>query len=172
MNGLRIEARGVLKFPDALRPIFPHLERHYWLVDTQSGPFKITDRPNFPELEAELARYTVDVAQFEMSSCCLLRPPIFPQFVDLLVIDEWTYLVALPGPEALAIKIASDADSAGWLTQKFFGLIQSQKGTLLFHVDGGWELYTSNEALLEDVAKNGNTSMIDSSKWLEDKKNI
>jgi len=94
MNGLRIETRGVLKFPDALRPIFPRLERDYWLVDTQSGPFKITDRPNVPELEAELARYTVDVAQFEMSSCRLLRPQIFPQFVDLLVIDEWTYLVS------------------------------------------------------------------------------
>jgi hypothetical protein len=127
---------------------------------------------NFPELEAELAQCTIDVAQFAMSSCCLLRPHIFPQFVDLLVIDDWTYLVAPPGPEALAIKIASEADSAGWLSQKFFGLIQSKKGTLLFHVDGWWELYTSNGALLEDVVKNENTSMIDSSKWLEDKKNI
>ncbi len=171
MKGLRIESRGVRRFPDALRPIFPYLEQDYWFADTQSGPFEITDKPNFTELEVELSRFTVNVARFEMTSCCLLRPCVFPKFVDLLVIDEWTYLMALPGPEALAIKSAAEAYSSGWLSQKFFGLIQSKKGTLLFHVDGWWELYTSNGALLDEIAKDKNASSIDSAKWLQEEKN-
>ncbi len=155
MKGLRIESRGVRRFPDALRPIFPYLEQDYWLAGTQSGPFKITDKPNFTE----------------MTSCCLLRPCVFPKFVDLLVIDEWTYLMALPGPEALAIKSAAEAYSSGWLSQDFFGLVQSKRVTLLFHVNGWWELYTSNGALLDEIAKDKNASSIDSTKWLQEEKN-
>jgi hypothetical protein len=92
--------------------------------------------------------------------------------VDLLVIDEWTYLIALPGPETFAIKTASEVDSSRWLSQEFFGLIQSKKATLLFHVHGWWELYTSGRALLEDIARNASASTIDSAKWLEAEKDI
>jgi len=49
---------------------------------------------------------------------------------------------------------------------------QSEKVTLLFHVNGWWELYTSNGALLDEIAKNKSASTIDSLKWLQDDKNI
>jgi hypothetical protein len=82
------------------------------------------------------------------------------------------YLIALPGPEARVIKSAAEAFSSGWLPQKFFAAIQSEKATLLVHVNGWWELYTSNKALLDEIGKNKNTSAIDSLKWLQEDKNI
>jgi hypothetical protein len=166
MNGLRIESDGRSGLPSVLRTVIADLGHCYWLIDTQSGPFNISDKQNFAELESEFSRHDVPVFQFENSSTHLLKPGIFPRFLDLLVVDEWTYLVALPEPEVKAREIALELDRARWLTQEFFHLIEYKRATFLFHVHGWWELYTTDKALLEILATHGGISGTDSLKWL------
>jgi hypothetical protein len=84
MKGLRIDAPNARNFKNVFRSVLDDLNRYYWLIDTQSGPFSTTDKPNFRELDAEIDRYRVDVPELRDTSSSLWRPGVF-RFADLLV---------------------------------------------------------------------------------------
>jgi len=46
-----------------------------------------------------------------------------------------------------------------------------KKSDLAISCNGWWELYTSTERLLDEIAKDKNASSIDSTKWLQEEKN-
>lgn len=91
MKGFRIDYKS-LDFPGPIEKQVLPLFSKYWLVYTQGGPFSITDKPNFEELDGATSSFIVDVPQFKDTDTHLFRPGVFPQFAKLLVVDEWTYL--------------------------------------------------------------------------------
>ena len=54
-----------------------------------------------------------------------MRPGVVHRFASLLVVDEWTYLFALEGPEEFAIGNALKIDETNWLSSKFFELVDA-----------------------------------------------
>jgi hypothetical protein len=68
MQGIRIDCAEPCAFDSLFEPAMAKLAPRYWLIDSQSGPFSITDKPNFRELDALLDTYSVNVPEFKDSS--------------------------------------------------------------------------------------------------------
>jgi hypothetical protein len=166
MEGLRIEAGPVHQFPGILGSIICRLTAHFWLIDTQSGPFNITDKPNFLELEAEIDQYLVEVPKLESTSSALWRPGIVAHFENLFRLDEWTSLTCLAGPETDAISVATKLDAAPTLSASFFDLVESEAVAFFLYVDGWWEVYSNDSNLVDELRKQKGVSTIQSAKWL------
>jgi hypothetical protein len=150
MKGLRIDTPFSRNFTRVFASVMDEFQGHYWLIDTQSGPFNITDKPNFEELEAETAQYCVPVRELEDSSTGLWRPGIL-QFANILVIDEWTYLFGILGSEDEARKSAVEISALRKFTPEFFEFIEQRVDLALIHVDGWWEAYSTNAPLMEKL---------------------
>lgn len=160
------------RFEEVFETVAAKLGECYWLIDTQFGPFSLTDKPNFFELEAELAQYRVKVPALFGTSGGLWRPGIFPKYAGLLVIDEWTYLVGFRGSERDVIRAAEELYEAMDLTSPhFFDLIGAKAEAFLLHVDGWWEVYSSDWDFLEQLRLGQSVSSIQSEKWLSDGRN-
>ncbi len=169
MEGLRLEIDPGLEFPGVLAPTIHQLTSNFWLIDVHSGPFRTTDKPNFFELEAEIERYRVTVAQLEDTSSALWRPEIFPRFESLFWLDEWTYLIALKGPEMSVIRTAGRFFEARILSARFFDLVESEAAAFFLYVGGSWEVYSTDQHLLDELRKQKRVSAIQSGKWLSEK---
>ena len=168
MNGFRIDCDSP-DFPGPIeRAILPLLSK-YWLICTQAGPFSVTYTPNFEDLEEETSSFIVDVPEFRGTDKHLFRPGVFPRFAKLLVMDEWTYLFALDGPEESAKQNALKIEkcSGNWLSSEFFGTVQSN--TLGFFMYGGrfWEIYLRDNPLHMNPLAHG-FSEVESKHWLND----
>jgi hypothetical protein len=167
MEGLciRVQTGSGFEFPGVLESTIHQLISHFWLIDVQAGPFKITDKPNFSELEAEIERDWVAMPELENTSSSLWRPGIFPRFEELFCLDEWTYLTSLRGSEADAVSAAKDLFAAQYLSPRFFELVDSIGATFLLYVDGVWEVYSTNHGLLDELRTRKDVSPIHSDKW-------
>ena len=88
--GLIIPRRAELR--EILQPLSRELAECFWLVDTQSGPF----RDFFdPAKEAAYEALMLDTEACRDTSCSTWRPGTLPLHADHLVVDEWTYLFAM-----------------------------------------------------------------------------
>jgi len=152
MKGLRIDSPNPRKFTKVFDSVMHEFERHYWLIDTQSGPFSTTDKPNFRELDADIKRYYVSVPEFEDSLVGLWRPGIL-RFADLLMIDEFTTLVGILGSESEAAASAAAISSRMGISLHFFELIQERADFALLHIDGWWEIYSTNLNLMNRLGQ-------------------
>jgi hypothetical protein len=139
------------------------LAARYWIIDSQSGPFSITDKPNFRELDGLLDTYFVNAPDFENSSETLWRPGIFPKFAELLVVDEWTYLLGIGGPEEDALKKAVQISRTPRFSDEFFTAISSAHALLLVYPGGWWKVYADAVDVLQRFAGLPKTSEVDSS---------
>jgi hypothetical protein len=163
MQGLRIN-QSEARIPPDFRAIFDPLWQLYWLIDTQAGPFRVTDKPQDRELLAEL---WLEVPGLKPISPGLCRPGILRDFE--LDVDEWTYLVGLRGPEADAIDLAVQLRQAGWpqLSAHFFELVERNTAVFLMWVDGWWEIYASDAGVKERLKQLDHAIPIDSTTWQE-----
>ena len=168
MNGFRIDCDS-RRFPGSIETAIVPLLSMYWLVCTQAGPFSITDKPNFKELDEETSSFIVDVPEFRDMDVHLFRPGVFPRFAKLLVIDEWDYLFALDGPEESAKKNALKIEECAgeWLSSTFFKAVESSAAGFFLYVDGFWEVYLSDQS--SNLLAHGFTE-VHSEHWLHDRK--
>jgi hypothetical protein len=167
MDGLCAYSKS-REFPGPIEAAVSHVLRKYWLVSTQSGPFRITDKPNFRQLDDEIDSFTVDVPQFRDTDTSLFRRGIFPKLANILVIDEWTYLLALNGPEEEAVKIAVELVEGEWLSSKFFEVVESKTLGFFLYASGFWEIYLPDHSLHANLGRLG-FGEIQSTKWLKDR---
>ena len=167
---VRIETHSRPAFPGVLESTIHQLTSSFWWIDTQAGPFRITDKSIFSELDAEIERYRVSVPELEDASSALWRPEIFPRFEELLCLDEWTYLVSLQGPEADAVDAAKEFSKTEYLSPRFFELVQSKAATFFLFVANFWEVYSVDRRLLDEIRTQKNVSPIQSGKWLQGQK--
>jgi hypothetical protein len=152
MKGLRIDAPNARNFKNVFRSVLDDLNRYYWLIDTQSGPFSTTDKPNFRELDAEIDRYRVDVPELRDTSSSLWRPGVF-RFADLLVVDEFTYLVGIEGSEKEVVAIVPSLSDAPGISPKLFSSLEKNDGAALLHLNECWEVYSTNLSLMNRISK-------------------
>ncbi len=152
MKGLRIDPPNAHKFKEVFGSVLADLDRYYWHIDTQSGPFGITDKPNFRKLDAEIDRYRVPVPEFRDTSTSLWRPGVL-RFADLLVIDEWAMLIGILGDESAAVAAAVEIDKVQRYSPQFFDLIQKRADCAVLHIDGWWEVYSANSHLMDRISK-------------------
>lgn len=152
MRGLRIEHSHPRRFVEVFGTVIDDLDRFYWLIDTQSGPFNTSDKANWRELDAEIDEYYVRVPQLEDSSAGLWRPGIL-RFADLLVIDECTYLVGLLGEQNNVIAALNEVLLQRVISAQLFDLIQKSESCALLHLYGWWEAYSRNSALMANIAQ-------------------
>ncbi len=166
MNGFRINCDSQ-DFPGPIETVVLPLLSKYWLVCTQGGPFSITDKPNFKELDAETSSFIIDVPEFRGTDIYLFRPGVFPRFAGLLVIDEWTYLFALDGPEESAKRNALKIEKCAgdWLSRTFFEAVESSALGFFAYVDGFWEVYLREYANLPAFG----FAEVHSDHWLHDR---
>jgi hypothetical protein len=161
VKGLRIDGEQPKNFTRVFASVMREFDRHYWLIESESGPFSITDKPNFAELELSLNRYRVSVSELDYTSSSLWRPGAL-RFADLLVIDEWTTFVGILGKEEQATKLATEIfDLQGIFLQPFERILQ-KTDCVLIHVDGWWEAYSGNAMLLQKLRQGSAASEVDS----------
>ncbi len=129
-------------FRELFEPLLGEFDRLYWLLDVQSGPFSITDKPNFEKLDVELNAHWVEVPQIENTYASLWRPGIWSRFGGMLVEDEWTYLTGIPGPEAAAIESAKLFSCVPHSSPEYFGAVEAVRGVLAVILTSCWVLYT------------------------------
>lgn len=171
MDGLRVHIETSRPaFPGILESAIHQLTSNFWFINTQAGPFRITDKPNFAELDAEIERYRVSVPELKDTSSALWRPGVFPRFEEILCLDEWTYLVSLQGSEGHAVNAAKELWEAGYLSQRFFELVQSKAATFFLFVPNFWEVYSADRRLLDEIRTQKNASPIQSGRWLQSQK--
>jgi hypothetical protein len=147
MKGLRIDTPHPKNSTKIFGSVMNEFERFYWLIEATSGPFHITDKPNFRELDAETDRYYISVPKFEGTSAGLWRPGI-PRFADLLVVDEFTTLVGILGSENDAMVSATEIGFPFGMTPQFFEVVQKRGHCVLIHIAGWWEAYSANPHLM------------------------
>ncbi len=155
MKGLRVEDRTEYpgRFAKLFGSVLDAFVRHYWYIDGY-GPFSITDKSNFRELDTELDRYSAYVQGLEDGPPGLWRPGIFPWAADLLAVDEGTTLVGIIGDENHAVEIATTLSNSHQTTARILELITENKIDLaLIYVDGWWEVYSGDQALLRRIAE-------------------
>lgn len=136
-------------------------ECYYWFIEATAGPFHITDKPNFRELDAETDRYYVSVPRLEGTSAGLWRPGIL-RFASLLVVDDFTTLVGILGSESDAAALATEIFNIYGRTPQFFELVQTRAECVLIHVAGWWEVYSANSHLMSRLAQIEGASATDS----------
>ncbi len=129
--------------PDIIAPLADEVARCYWLVDTQSGPFR---DGYLPEQEAVYEKLFVEVERCRDTSTTCWRPGTLPRYAKEVVIDEWTYLFGMRCDEK------SVPERAGWLCSwvgkfdsDFFARLGVVADLFVMHVDGWWEVYTGHD---------------------------
>src|SRR6516162_3244311 len=154
MKGLHIDdtteypARFTKVFGSVLEAFAPH----YWYIDGY-GPFSITDKPNFSELDSELDRLSVEIEGCEYGPLGLWRPGILPWAADLLVVDEGTTLIGILGDERNAAATAQEIrKQLSVFSPLFFELIEKKADVALLYIDGWWEVYSANPRIMAQVA--------------------
>ncbi|MCP4658538.1 MAG: hypothetical protein GY856_24255 [bacterium] len=166
-NGLAIDSPR--SFSELFAPLQAELSPLYWCLDLQSGPFNITGRDDFEELDRELESFFVDSPVLEMCSMLLWRPGIFPRFADLLYEDEWSYYVGLRGPERKAVDTAAALLRAGYLTAGFFQVVDQRAEIFVVKaLDDHWEVYSRNQNQLSRLRESDPWVGVSSSKWMEE----
>jgi len=142
MKGLRIDDATEFpsRFAKAFGPVLDAFAGHYWYIDGY-GPFGITDKPNFRELDAQLDQYSVHVEGMEDGPPGLWRPGLLPWAADFLVVDEGTTLVGIVGNESYAGGVAAELDKAIQTSAKIIELVDENKIDIaLIYIDGWWEV--------------------------------
>ena len=123
-----------------LEPLAGELADCYWLVETQSGPFRDY---YVPEKEAAYDALALDTEACRDTSCSTWRPGTLPDHADQLVVDEWTYLFAMRCDESdVAARAAWLMPHIGRFGAGFFAGFESVVDLFVMHVDGWWEVYT------------------------------
>ena len=164
LKGLRLDRDE--SFSELFAPIMPRLAVLFWWLDCQSGPFVITDKADFEDLEIELDGYHTPLAALDRSSSTFWKPGIFPRFADVLYQDEWSYLVGFRGPESRASAGAVSASESAVLSDEFFRVVEQQADCFIMKVsDGWWELYASDATLLRLLEDGPQVSSADSAVW-------
>ena len=135
--------RQTMPLKTILAPFAAELSKCYWLIETQSGPFR---DHHLPDKEAAYEKLFFETDACRDSSCTCWRPGTLPRHAEQVVIDEWTYLFAMRCDES------SVAQRASWLRRKlgrfdaeFFAKLGEVSDLFLMHVDGWWEIYTAHE---------------------------
>jgi hypothetical protein len=108
MIGIGLSTPNYPKFSVVFQGLLPRLSPYHWLIDSQSGPFSITGKPDYELLQAELKNFLVHVPSLEDTSTHLWKPGILPRFADLLVVAEGTWLIGLPADKKEALRVLAD----------------------------------------------------------------
>ena len=163
VKGIRIVCANPRAFESLFAPVMSEIASRYWVIDSQSGRFRITEKPNFRQLEDTLDTYFVNVHDFEDFSETLWRPGVFPKFANLLVVDEWTYLLGIDGPEQDAVRKAIHISRFPRFSDAFFTAVSSACALLLIFADGWWHVYSDATDIFQRFAELPNASGVDSS---------
>lgn len=102
-------------FATVLGPLMPRLATLHWMLDLQSGPFRITDKPEYEALEMLLDALFIDVPHFAgadgvghgYTSFTLWRPGTLAVLAPLLVHDEQGFHFGISGDTAAAVSAAT-----------------------------------------------------------------
>lgn len=167
VDGLRINCESN-EFPGQIEKAITPLLSKYWLVCPQAGPFSITDKANYEELSAEIDSLIVDVPGLKDTNVHLMRPGVFHRLAPLFVVDEWTYLFALEGPEEFAIENALKIDETEWLSSKFFEVVEASTRGFFLYVLGFWEIYLPGKLAQADPLMRDATATVDAKHWVDD----
>lgn len=165
MIGLGLATPNSSNFFKVFQDLLFRFSPYHWLIDSQSGPFRITDKTDHEILEAELEKYLVDVPRLVNSSTLLWKPGILPRFAELLVLDESTYLIGLPAEEQQAIQSAIQLAETKRLSPMFFDLIERKSVVFLMHVNTWWEIYSADSSWTNPLREIAGAITVDSLKW-------
>ena len=131
----RLILKGYRPISEILAPLGDELDRCFWAVDVQSGPF------NDPDVLPEAQFW--EVPAFKDSSTIGLRPGTLPKLAGSLIVDEWSYYFALDAPENQALRQAiALARHIGDFSEEFLGELDQVADLFICHADGWWEFYT------------------------------
>ena len=129
--------------PAVLAPLANELAHCYWLIDTQSGPFRDY---SLPGREAVYDKLLVETDACRDTSCSCWRPGTLPRYARQVVVDEWTYLFAMQCDRAAV------SERAAWLWRQsgkfddaFFAGLSAVADLFFMHGDGWWEVYTPHD---------------------------
>jgi hypothetical protein len=116
-----------------------------------------------------MSSFIVHVPEFGDTDQHLFRSGVFPRFAELLVVDEWTYLFALDGPEESAKQNALKIEgcAGGWLSRTFFEVVESSTLGFFIYVDGFWEVYLQDQSAHANLLAQG-FDEVQSEHWLND----
>jgi hypothetical protein len=164
MRGIRF--RTTDSFAVCFGPLMDQLRRLSWLIDVQSGPFQYTDRNDADEVEQRLQELRHDIPSLESTSTGLWRPGVFPDLAPLLVEDEYSYLVGIPGGGAVQ-DIAQRVLREPFLSEAFFEKVSQECACFLFEeTPGQWEVYSRPELAIDArLANVEDKTEVDSHKW-------
>lgn len=145
------EPREFVKLFDA---VLPELDRLFWLLNVQSGPFSITAEDEFERLESELDCYWIEVPEGS-----LWRPGVLSRFGRFLVEDEDSYLVGVNGPEASAREAVAQVSGFGRLDRTVFERLSAVADVFITTYAATepplltWEIYSTDENLLDRLTR-------------------
>ncbi len=147
MKGLRSDSD--LSFPQLFAPIADEFDRLFWLINLQSGPFIITDKPDFEELDRALDSYYVEVLRFENTSFGLWRPGVLSRFEGMMVEDEWSCWTGILGPESRAKESAEVLFRTKAYSEFLAEAERHAEVTIIMIGYRWWEVYSRHEAWLD-----------------------
>ena len=145
-SGLILNGRR--SFAEVCAPLALELADCYWAVDHD---WQIDHEWYY---ESDDHQALVDSLRWDLPSLrgrfAGFRPGLVPRLADRLIVDEWSFLYAIEGPdtraEARATRLAS---YEGVYSTAFIRNIECYADLLLCHIDGWWEFYSARPDWLE-----------------------
>jgi hypothetical protein len=145
-NGLVLN--GCRSLSKICAPLANELQRCFWVVDAQSGPF----RGGFASVEGQMLyeKCYWNIPAFANTSSHGLRPGTIPKFAAKLILDEWSYFYAIDSSEDIALqRTAFLQGNIGNLSKDYLKWLEAGADLLIVHGDGWWEFYTPRKSWFE-----------------------
>src|SRR4051794_7506359 len=79
-------------FERLFKPLLPHLQWYYWLLDFQTGPFDSAWLHSGDANARRVEALRVDVPACRSTSASVWRPGLLPALASHLRFDEWSYM--------------------------------------------------------------------------------
>jgi hypothetical protein len=148
VRGIRLASDA--PFVELFAPVAARFDALFWYLDIQAGPFNVALAS--ADVQGDLDERNIAVPWLEATSVSLWRPGVLPRHGELLVQDEWSYLVGIAGPEISALAAARRLLPLSPLSGAFFRAVRALEAIFLVRVtQGRWEAYgldeTSTKAL-------------------------
>src|SRR5689334_5408294 len=132
-------------FATVFGPVLPELDAFHWLLNFQSGPFHIADRPDFHTLEKLTESLWVDVPLLGNGSASLWRPGTVSRLAHLLVHDEQQYHFALSPDREHAI--AACRALANFSPENSIAALEEHTHFLAYYACDFWEVFAPDADL-------------------------
>lgn len=139
-------------FATVFRELLPELAVLHWLLDLQSGPFRITDRPDAEALHLLLDALAVDLPPISSTSASLWRPGTLACLSPLLLHDEQGYHFGLSSVRDEAVRAALQILQTP-RDHRLLSALPKHVHFFAFFGHRSWEVFAPNPALASMLAR-------------------